>query len=91
MASPAEAAAPDTMPGAYSAASASGPPNDVTATPVNPHPLTGRAPEVRGRSALAPLIRVRKVVTGDVSSSCRRPWRPWARTREPGRIRPRPW
>ena len=55
MASPAEAVAPDTMPGAYSAASASGPPNEVTATPVNPHPLTGRAPEVPGgRSALAP-------------------------------------
>src|SRR5262245_3342512 len=65
MASPAEALAPVTMVGAYSAASASGPPKDMTATPVNPHRPTGRAaPVARGRSALVPVMRVRNAVTG---------------------------
>ena len=44
IASPAEAPAdPATMPGAYSAARASGPPNDVTATPAKAQALAGRA------------------------------------------------
>src|SRR3984885_10714601 len=88
IASPAEAAAdPATMPGAYSAARASGPPNDVTATPAKAQALTGRAADVRGgRPAVVPVVRVGKVVTGDVSSSRRRrsnwPART-ARTRSP--------
>src|ERR1700722_18273586 len=50
IASPADAPAdPATMPGAYSAARASGPPNDVTATPAKAQALTGRAAGVRGR------------------------------------------
>src|SRR5215472_7552222 len=64
MASPAEALASLTMVGAYSAASASGPPKDMTATAVNAHRPTGRAaPVARGRSALVPVMRVRKAVT----------------------------
>jgi hypothetical protein len=52
------------MVGAYSAASASGPPKDMTATPVNAHRPTGRAaPVARGRSALVPVMRVRNAVT----------------------------
>src|SRR5215468_12355909 len=65
MASPAEALASATMVGAYSAASASGPPKDMTATPVKPHRPTGRAAPVEcGRSALVPVMRVRNAVTG---------------------------
>ena len=63
MASPAEALASVTMVGAYSAASASGPPKDMTATAVNAHRPTGRAPVARGRSALVPVMRVRNAVT----------------------------
>jgi hypothetical protein len=82
IASPAEAPAdPATMPGAYSAARASGPPNDVTATPAKAQALTGRVPAGRGgrpalvpvvRPALVPVVRVGKVVIGAVSSSRRR-------------------
>ena len=68
------------MPGAYSAARASGPPNDVTATPAKAQALTGRAADVRGgRPAVVPVVRVGKVVTGNVSSSRRRrsSWPAW--------------
>jgi hypothetical protein len=68
------------MPGAYSAARASGPPKDVTATPAKAHVLAGRAPDVRGSwPAVVPVVRVGKVVTGEVSSSRRRcsSWPAW--------------
>ena len=75
MASPAEALASTTMAGAYSAARASGPPNDVTARPVKAHPLTGRPDSSGGRSAPVALIRARKVVTAALSPSWYRSWR----------------
>ena len=90
IASPAEAlAAPATRPGAYSAARASGPPNDVTATPVKAHALAGRAPDVRGgRPAMVPVARVGKMVTGIVSPSRRRrsSWPGWTVRPAPGRL-----
>src|SRR5580704_13882263 len=78
IASPADAPAdPATMPGAYSAARASGPPNDVTATPAKAQALTGRAADVRGGRpavvpAVVPVVRVGRVVIGAVRPSRRR-------------------
>src|SRR5262249_39575596 len=43
---PAESAASSTRPGAARAASASGPPNDATATAANAHGLMGRPPSI---------------------------------------------
>jgi hypothetical protein len=45
MASPAESPVSATMAGALSAASASGPPNEATATPMNAHGPIGRSTE----------------------------------------------
>jgi uncharacterized protein (DUF3084 family) len=70
-------------------ARASGLPNDVMATPAKAQALTGRAPDVRGgRSAVVPVVRAGKVVTGEVSS--RRQCSSWrTRTRTRTRCRPR--
>jgi hypothetical protein len=72
MASPADALASETITGAFRAASASGPPNDTTATPANAHPPAGRVSSaLRGRPPLSPVTRAMKVINADSGPALR--------------------